>query len=268
MILAVSFVNAQEETPIIIKEQVKCVFANSDSTQKCYTDDGKFGCSGAGTCVADVYGEKGAKQTWKSSCGGYAYTVIDENNDYAEFKCVSEIEVSKEIISGKGVRYAYWQCYNKEEQKQGSDTSCKYSETWQKYAKDFCNNKCYEDKSKCGVNSFSVSGECYIEFEKEEVFVPSVEEEEKEQKAEATIGKKEEVLICKDSCPLDGKCYPFGYRKSEMFCSDEGSFIEQLKDNSKCDNNFECSTNVCVDKNCISSGLVQKIIRWFSKLFG
>lgn len=74
-------------TPATVKEQVKCIFTNSDTTQKCYTDDGKFGCSGSGACAVEVYGEKGTKLTWKSSCEGYAYTVIDEENEYAEFKC-------------------------------------------------------------------------------------------------------------------------------------------------------------------------------------
>jgi len=83
------------EFPVVVKEQVKCVFANSNEIQKCYTDDGQFGCSGTGTCVADVSGEKGTKQTWKSSCGGYAYTIIDGDNDYAKFRCRED-----EIIIG------------------------------------------------------------------------------------------------------------------------------------------------------------------------
>ncbi|MBS3165931.1 hypothetical protein J4444_02305 [Candidatus Woesearchaeota archaeon] len=254
---------------VIVKEQVKCIFIDSKTMQKCYTDDNKFGCSGEGTCVAEVSGEKGHKQTWKSSCGGYAYTVLDGNNDYAEVKCVSETEVTSEIISGKGFRYAYWQCYNKEEQKPEDDTSCKSSETWQKYAKDFCKDKCYEDKSKCGVNSFSVSEECYLEFEKGGViFDPSIDNEERKQKEDTTSKKNEYTLICKDSCPLDGKCYPFGYRKEGRFCSDSGAFTEQLSEELACDNNFECSTNVCVDGKCMSSGLIQKIIQWFTGIFG
>jgi thiol-disulfide isomerase/thioredoxin len=80
---------------------------------------------------------------------------------------------------------------------------------------------------------------------------------------------KEEIpLICKDACPSEGKCYPFGYRKEGKYCSDEGAFKEQLKADEKCENNFECSTNVCVDGKCISSGFIQKIISWFKKLFG
>tara|TARA_B100000315_G_scaffold182123_1_gene171007 strand:- start:1739 stop:3010 length:1272 start_codon:yes stop_codon:yes gene_type:complete len=260
-----------DEVPITVTEQVKCVFKNSKTVQKCYSaeDNSRFSCSGIETCVMDVKGNKGEKLTWKSSCGGYDYTVIDGESDYAEFSCISETEVTEEIISGKGFRYAYWQCQNKEEQKQGSDTSCKSSETWQKYAKDYCEKKCNEDGSKCGLNSFSVADECYLEFEKEEVvFVPSVVEEEKKQEEELIKETKEEILICKDSCPLDGKCYPFGYRKSKMFCSDDGSFVEQLKGESSCENNFECSTNLCIDSKCVSEGFLKKVMNWFSKLFG
>lgn len=89
-------VNVGEATPAVIYEQVKCVFKGSTGFQKCnaYTDNisnvyyGK-GCSGTETCVVDLKGYKGDKITWKSSCGGYAYTVMDGNNEYAEFICPS-----------------------------------------------------------------------------------------------------------------------------------------------------------------------------------
>ena len=78
------------QAKLIVNEQVKCIFANSEALQKCSTENDKFGCSGSGTCIADVSGEQGTKLTWKSSCEGVAYTVVDESNEYAEFKCVSE----------------------------------------------------------------------------------------------------------------------------------------------------------------------------------
>jgi len=94
---------------------------------------------------------------------------------------------------------------------------------------------------------------------------PAAEAQEKPAEIEKL---KEEILICKDSCPLDGKCYPFGYRKGGKYCSDEGAFKEQLKADAVCDNNFECSTNVCVDGKCISSGFIEKMTNWFKRLFG
>lgn len=86
VILSVFPVYAQDS----VREEVKCVFHGSTTEQKCYTDDGKFSCAGTDTCVAVVSGERGAKLTWKSSCGSYAYTSIDGQSEYAEFKCVSE----------------------------------------------------------------------------------------------------------------------------------------------------------------------------------
>jgi hypothetical protein len=74
--------------PNTVKEEVRCIFKNSNSEQKCYSDKG-FGCSGMETCVADVYGTSGEKIAWKSTCGGYAYTVIDGANEYANFDCGS-----------------------------------------------------------------------------------------------------------------------------------------------------------------------------------
>jgi hypothetical protein len=68
-----------------VKESVKCVFADSTTEQSCYSEKGS--CKGVGTCVVDVSGKKGEQVTWKSTCGGYAYTTMDGQNDYANFKC-------------------------------------------------------------------------------------------------------------------------------------------------------------------------------------
>jgi hypothetical protein len=75
-----------------VYEQVKCVFANSTAQQKCYAyfDEHEAGCTvsaGQEACIADVKGEYGEKITWKSTCGGYAYTIMDGKNEYAKFDC-------------------------------------------------------------------------------------------------------------------------------------------------------------------------------------
>ncbi|HLC62537.1 MAG TPA: hypothetical protein VJI52_05980 [Candidatus Nanoarchaeia archaeon] len=72
-------------TAELVKEQVKCVFTDSTAEQSCYSE--KWSCKGVGTCVVDVSGDKGEKVTWKSSCGGYAYTVIDGQSEHATFYC-------------------------------------------------------------------------------------------------------------------------------------------------------------------------------------
>ena len=80
-----------------IQEEVKCVFSNSGGIQKCYTDTETFSCSGKETCVTTVSGTTGTKVTWKSTCGGYAYTTIDGNTEYAEFNCAATTPQSTEI---------------------------------------------------------------------------------------------------------------------------------------------------------------------------
>ena len=68
-------------------------------------------------------------------------------------------------------------------------------------------------------------------------------------------------------CLLDKKCYPFGYRKSGNYCSDSFDFIKQFGADESCENNFECSSNVCVSGECVSQGLMKKILSWFKNLF-
>lgn len=257
----------------LVKEQITCFFQNSAKEQKCYIaeDNSRFYCSGTDSCVIDVSGMKGEKMTWKSSCGGYAYSFLDGNNEYIKFDCIPEGNITITAITGKGFRYAYWQCYDGEEQKQNDPSSCKSSETWQSYAKEFCQDKCYSDKSKCGVNSFSVTEECYNDFENlGATTTPLINPAASTTTTTSAGGGRgtEAALICKDSCPLDGKCYPFGYRKSDKFCSDTGSFIEQSMGDAECENNFECKSNICINSECISEGFLKKIMNWFRKLFG
>ena len=74
-------------------EQVKCVFIGATKEQRCYTASESsssyygLGCSGVGTCVVDLKGNKGDSITWKSSCGEYTRTTMDGSNEYANFIC-------------------------------------------------------------------------------------------------------------------------------------------------------------------------------------
>ena len=55
-------------------------------------------------------------------------------------------------------QYVQWQCYGGSTESH-SDASCKSSQAWQELARKSCESKCSEE-GKCGVNRFSVSGEC------------------------------------------------------------------------------------------------------------
>jgi hypothetical protein len=243
-----------------IKETVTCYFENSASEQKCYIaeDNFDFYCRGIESCSIVVDAAKGKELTWKSTCGGYQYTFQDWNDEKVIFEC-GKGETNSVSLTG-GFKFGYWQCYNGDEGKEGGESSCKRSGLWKKYANAFCKDKCANGR--CGVNSFSVVGDCYsddpTDYGESQQSVDKVEEEVLD----------ENVLVCKDSCPLEGKCYLFGYRKSSQFCSDQGRFVNQLTSEEQCENNFECQSNVCVNNKCVSPGLLESIINWFKKLFG
>lgn len=57
-------------------------------------------------------------------------------------------------------------------------------------------------------------------------------------------------------CRVDNQCYPLGYRKDGNYCSDSQKFVNQLNSDITCDNNFECSSNVCVSGKCISPSFI------------
>ena len=78
----------QQDCGSEISDNVKCVFNSSTSAQECYSEKGR--CKGVESCGVGVSGKKGEQITWKSSCGGYAYTTIDGDNDYAFFNCKAE----------------------------------------------------------------------------------------------------------------------------------------------------------------------------------
>ena len=86
--------------------------------------------------------------------------------------------------------------------------------------------------------------------------------QEAESIPEATLN-----AIC-SGCLENKKCYPFGYRKSLEYCSiNDDKFIQQSKAG-VCENNFECRSNVCIDGECISEGLIRRVIEWVKRVFG
>jgi len=71
-----------------VREQIKCIFKNSNSQQYCYSE--KINCKGNKTCVINLIGKKGEKMNWKSTCDGSFTTVIEGMNDKIEFRCGME----------------------------------------------------------------------------------------------------------------------------------------------------------------------------------
>jgi len=88
-------------------------------------------------------------QTYSNKCVAVSQNGV-KIDYYGECKNISEAE--------KNYHYAKWGCYDGSEQINTDDTSCKSSQTWKKYAEDYCTGKCQGEK--CGVNSFSVDNTC------------------------------------------------------------------------------------------------------------
>jgi len=74
-----------------------------------------------------------------------------------------------------------------------------------------------------------------------------------------------------NGCKTDSTCLPFGTRLVEdgvaKYCSIDKELKPQVT-GGVCQNNYECSANVCADGECLQPGLIKKIIGWFMKLFG
>jgi len=81
------------------------------------------------------------------------------------------------------------------------------------------------------------------------------------------VGTNETPIIC-NGCILGNKCVPIGYRANEKYCDITSEFLDQREADLQCDNNFECSTNLCIDSECISGNVWQKFLRFFRRMFG
>lgn len=69
-------------------------------------------------------------------------------------------------------------------------------------------------------------------------------------------------------CNYNNKCVPIGVRIENKYCDLDKEIKDQKDKDEACNNNYECSTNVCVNNKCISQGLIQKMLNWLKKLFG
>jgi len=67
---------------------------------------------------------------------------------------------------------------------------------------------------------------------------------------------------------LKDACEQIGLRRDGEYCSDTGVYVEQKTEGEYCDNNWECRSNICTVDECVSVGLIQKILNFFKKLFG
>ena len=195
---------------------------------------------------------------------------MDGEDETIEFECeFGEVE-DITSIARQGFRHARWECYDgtggggaTTVNEETGEESCKSSEFWQEEAIVFCENRCSEETGKCGVNSFSVGGECFDdEIENGEGNFSSG------QGSSSGGGLEEIPLICKNSCAFEDSCLPIGVRTEGKYCNINGELLPQSGSEEQCNNSFECESNVCVSGQCIETGLIQKILDFFRRLFG
>ncbi len=75
-------------------------------------------------------------------------------------------------------------------------------------------------------------------------------------------------LGCKHGLCLQSECDIVGIRDDGKYCTIDKEWDAQKNTDEPCENNFECSSNVCVNSKCVSGSLIDKILAWFKSLFG
>lgn len=74
-----------------------------------------------------------------------------------------------------------------------------------------------------------------------------------------------------ETCPVDCsevECTLYGLRKLGKYCDENLKFSDQKDEDEVCENNFECKSNLCLGNECVSVGLLKRILNWFKDLFG
>lgn len=74
-------------------------------------------------------------------------------------------------------------------------------------------------------------------------------------------------LRCSTGCIYNTNCLAFGIRVNQKYCSIENELKNQKTKGEICENNFECENNLCIDGQCIESGLFKKFLNWFKNFF-
>jgi len=75
---------------------------------------------------------------------------------------------------------------------------------------------------------------------------------------------------CAMGCRLDNTCVIQGTRaeinNTRKFCNINSQWQDQIS-TGYCNNNYECSSNLCIDNECVSVGLWRKFLNWLENLF-
>ena len=132
---------------------------------------------------------------------------------------------------------------------------------------------CLIDKNTCvpfGIRLKNKDVEYYCDVSKE-MFQQKENKESCQNSYECTSNNCKSGFckpICEGCLNENNICIPIGTRTETQYCDIEYSFKSQKSEDNSCNNNYECSSNLCINNKCISPSLLQRIIEWFKKLFG
>ncbi len=83
---------------------------------------------------------------------------------------------------------------------------------------------------------------------------------------DSTLDDEPQIPAC-NGCMKNNNCLPIGYREDGEYCSASGGFVPQQVADNYCQNNFECSSNLCISNACVSEGLWQRFLDFISSWF-
>lgn len=170
----------------------------------------------------------------------------------------------------KGYREYYIECSGGSGIKERDDSHCFPMEFFEFITR---TNLYANLRENCGSFSVSLLEECTITDLGDYLEVINHIMKQIEQKhalnntSQQVISLSSRPVICEKECALNGKCYDFGTRIKEKYCSEKGHFMEQGAPGDKCDDGFECLSNSCDTGKCSDLSIIQKITRWIKRMF-
>ncbi len=155
------------------------------------------------------------------------------------------------------------------------------NDNYYRYAEMYCNKTSCIANRNCKLNEYCDSDflckplECNIcEKISEHECISKCDDNKPCTEDECFEGECEFTAV--DGCELNDSCIPQEYVKTieniSCFCSRSNEWVSQKKDNESCGYDYEC-LNDCVDNVCFkqekeTKGIIQKIIDFFTNLFG